>query len=144
MLAYGPKTPGQPCVAGDVLFSKINPRIPRALVVPPTEFALTCSTEFEVLRPRPGYDPYEILVLLLAEQTQRQIQSLTSGTSSSHNRIKTGELLRISVAIPRKGTAKRKAYDRAIAAFRQASEALNASSMTMLASWETVNDLVTG
>lgn len=144
MLAYNPKTPGQPCAAGVVLFSKINPRIPRALVVPRTDFALTCSTEFEVMRPRPGYDAYEILLLLLAEHTQKQIQSLTSGTSSSHNRIKTDELLRISVAIPKKGTAKRRAYDKAVKAFRQANEALNASNMIMLASWKTVNDLVTG
>lgn len=144
MLAYSPKTPGQPCQAGDVLFSKINPRIPRAMVVPRVGFGLTCSSEFEVMRARPGYDPYEIMLLLLAEHAQKQVQSLTSGTSSSHNRIKTDELLRVTLAIPKKGTQRRRSYDQAVRAFRKAYESVNESNMAMLASWTKVNHLVGG
>ena len=43
--------------------------------------------------------------LLLTNIVQKQIQSLTSGTSSSHNRIKDTELLNIKLPWPKKNSS---------------------------------------
>jgi type I restriction-modification system DNA methylase subunit len=97
---YAPKTPGIRVNPGEILLSKINPRIPRALVVPALGDRLLCSTEFEVMIPRNGLDPYHIAFLLLSTVVQNQIRSLTSGTSASHNRIKTRELAQVQLPLP--------------------------------------------
>jgi phosphatidylserine/phosphatidylglycerophosphate/cardiolipin synthase-like enzyme len=39
--------------------------------------------------------------LLLTQTVQNQIKSLTSGTSASHNRIKTAELAKVRIPIPK-------------------------------------------
>jgi predicted RNA methylase len=101
---YAPKTPGIRINPGEILLSKINPRIPRALVVPALGEHLLCSTEFEVMIPRQGLDPYYISFLLLSEVAQNQIRSLTSGTSASHNRIKTKELAQVKLPLPSPGS----------------------------------------
>ena len=143
LIAYEPKTPGKPCAPGDLLFSKINPRIPRVLVVPDMPFELMCSTEFEVMRPKSGYSAYEIMLLLLSEYAQNQICSLTSGTSSSHNRIKTKELLSIKLAIPKASSVKRKIYDKAIKAFEKANILLNESNVLLQETSKELNDIFT-
>ena len=143
LIEYDPKTPGRPCGKGDLLFSKINPRIPRALVVPDLPFELTCSTEFEVMKPKAGHSAHEIMLLLLSMYAQNQICSLTSGTSSSHNRIKTKELLSIKLVIPKKGTQKRNKYDEAVKAFTEANTCLNESNILLQRAWKEMNDLVT-
>ena len=48
--SYRPTTACRRCVAGDVLLSKINPRIVRICIVPETPWKLACSTEFAILR----------------------------------------------------------------------------------------------
>jgi hypothetical protein len=95
--SYAPKTPGVPVKPGEILFSRINPRIPRVLVVPKLEGEILCSTEFEVMKAKPGYDPYLVCFLLLTPAVQREILLKTSGTSASHNRIKTRELGNLSL-----------------------------------------------
>ena len=47
---YEPTTSCIRCKPGDVLLSKINPRIMRVCVVPESRWALACSSEFAVLR----------------------------------------------------------------------------------------------
>ncbi len=143
LVDYDPKTPGKPCSPGDILFSKINPRIPRVLVVPDLQFDLSCSTEFEVMKAKSGYSAYEIMLLLLSEDAQNQIRSLTSGTSSSHNRIKTRELLSIKFAIPKLGTTMRKKYDKAIIEFTKENIRLNESNIALQRVWSEVNELGT-
>jgi hypothetical protein len=86
-----------PVKPGEILFSRINPRIPRVLVVPKLEGEILCSTEFEVMKAKPGYDPYLVCFLLLTPVVQREILLKTSGTSASHNRIKTRELGNLSL-----------------------------------------------
>lgn len=86
--SYEPITPGLPVEPGEVILSRINPRIPRAAVVPDLGRTLLCSSEFEILRPTNGVSPYTLVFLLLCPFVQGQIQSLTAGTSSSHSRIK--------------------------------------------------------
>ncbi len=116
---YAPKTPGVPVKPGEVLLSRINPRIPRVLVVPDFGQPILCSSEFEVMRPKTGVDPYLIAFLLLSQAAQTQIQSLTSGTSASHNRIKTKELAQVSLPVPRTGSEAAKKLKRQLADYKQ-------------------------
>lgn len=104
VIKYKPLYPGNECLTGEILFSKINPRIPRVSVIPESDFRLTCSTEFEILEPNEKKYTYLLRILLLSDLVQKQINSLTSGTSSSHNRIKEAELMNIQLPWPRKGT----------------------------------------
>lgn len=143
LLEYEPKTPGKFCQAGDILFSKINPRIPRALVVPDFPFDLTCSSEFEVMHPKDGYSAHEIMMLLLSEYAQKQIQSLTSGTSSSHNRIKTKELMSIKLIIPKPDSQKRNAYDELVKTFMTANIQLNDANTSLQEVWKEMDSLTT-
>ncbi|NGX96106.1 MAG: N-6 DNA methylase, partial [Candidatus Afipia apatlaquensis] len=46
---FKPISKGRLCESGDILFSKINPRIPRLAVVPETNEAFVCSNEFEII-----------------------------------------------------------------------------------------------
>lgn len=97
---YNPKYPGLNCEAGDLLFSKINPRIPRMIIVPELNVPLTCSSEFEVLKAKKGLTNEELKVLLSLPMVQEQIVNLTSGTSSSHNRIKSKDLANVVIPVP--------------------------------------------
>lgn len=103
---YRPTTAGIRCQTGDVLLSKINPRIPRICVVPEVPWRLGCSTEFAVMRPVNNLvSPWELLLLLRSGPVQAQMRTLTSGTSSSHNRIKDRDLATIIIPIPKPKTS---------------------------------------
>jgi len=142
LLNYRPKYPGQACRAGDVLFSKINPRIPRVLVVPKLPVPLTCSTEFEVLRVKPDFSAFSLALLLLSTFAQNQILSLTSGTSSSHNRIKTAQLLDVRLPIPRPNTPAHTEFKRATQTFEKAQQRLQQSAYDSYESLVTTNHLL--
>jgi type I restriction-modification system DNA methylase subunit len=86
--SYQPVTPGIPVEPGEIILSRINPRIPRVAVVPDLGRKLLCSSEYEIMRPKPGVSPYYVAFMLLSSFVQEQIQSLTAGTSASHSRIK--------------------------------------------------------
>ena len=90
--SYQPVTPGLPVEGGEVILSRINPRIPRVAVVPNLGRKLLCSSEYEILRPKSGVSPYLLAFILLSPFVQKQIQSLTAGTSASHSRIKPGKV----------------------------------------------------
>lgn len=100
VLSYDPISKGRLCNIGDILFSKINPRIPRMAVVPESDVMLVCSNEFEILQPKADIGPYAICFLLKTSYVSRQIEDLTSGTSSSHSRIKREQLAEIKVPYP--------------------------------------------
>jgi hypothetical protein len=108
LLKYNPKYQGTLCKPGDLLFSKINPRILRVLVVPNLGIDLTCSSEFEIMNSNIDITNYGIKLLLMLPSVQTQINYLTSGTSSSHNRIKSIHLEDVLIPLPRKNT---KLYD---------------------------------
>ena len=100
VLSYDPISKGRACYPGDILFSKINPRIPRMTVVPLFEKSLVCSNEFEILQPIADIGAYAICFLLRTSYIGKQIANLTSGTSSSHSRIKREQLADILVPYP--------------------------------------------
>ena len=119
LLTYEPKYQGTVCRPGDLLFSKINPRILRVLVVPDLGFSLTCSSEFEILNSNIEISNYGLKLLLMLPSVQTQINYLTSGTSSSHNRIKSADLANVLIPLPKAKTklyeelfAKAKEYER--------------------------------
>lgn len=121
---HQPKTPGTRVFPDEILFSKINPRIPRVFVMPDWKRKTLCSSEFEVMKAKKGIDPYLISFLLLSETVQNQIVNLTSGTSASHNRIKTNELFNVMLPMPKAGTEYEKKLQSAIKEYRQVMESL--------------------
>ena len=108
ILTYNPKYAGIVCKPNDLLFSKINPRILRVLVVPELNLNLTCSSEFEIINSNCEINNYGLKLLLMLPSVQTQINYLTSGSSSSHNRIKSADLSNVLIPMPRKNT---KLYD---------------------------------
>lgn len=129
---YAPKHSGIPCQPGDLLFSKINPRIPRVLIVPSLRMPLTCSSEFEIMNSKIHIDNYAIMMLLRSPMVQEQIQFLTCGTSSSHNRIKTKELKQVLLPIPKAGTDTLIEFKETAQKFKQSIEILNTTYLNLV------------
>jgi type I restriction-modification system DNA methylase subunit len=125
---YRPITPGVPVEPGEVIISRINPRIPRVAVVPHFDRPLLCSSEFEVLRPKNGLSAHALAYLLLTAPVQSQICALASGTSASHNRVKPEKLADVLIPLPNKGTQKHKAFGALVAKYEKASNSLTGSS----------------
>lgn len=105
---YGncPRTPGTPVEPGEILLSRINPRIPRVCVIPDFGVPILCSSEFEVMQPKGQLSAYQLAFVLQSRLVQDQICSLTSGTSASHNRIRTDELAQVLIPVPKSGSRK--------------------------------------
>ena len=101
--SYAPTSVSIRCQPNDVLISRINPRIVRICVVPNLGRPVACSPEFAVLRCRKNVDPRMLALVLRSPLVQQQIQTLTSGTSASHNRIKSRELAAVQIPWPRPG-----------------------------------------
>lgn len=104
---YSPICKGRECSEGDIIISKINPRIPRMAVVPKYPLSLVCSNEFEIMRPTGVIGGQLLCCLLKSKNVMRQIENLTAGTSSSHSRIKTEQLADILIPIPDSEDAKK-------------------------------------
>lgn len=95
-----PVSKGRECYQGELIFSKINPRIPRMAVIPERDVRLVCSNEFEIMRSKGLIDMHVLCFLLKTKMVMSQIEGLTSGTSSSHSRIKREQLADILIPIP--------------------------------------------
>jgi predicted RNA methylase len=132
-LNHAPKTPGIAAHAGEVLISRINPRIPRVCVTPDLQRRTLCSAEFEVMKCNNGVSPYSIAYLLQTEVVQNQIRSLTSGTSASHNRIRTRELSEVLIPIARPGSKAAAQLLDIFAEYESASIALVSSTIQLAA-----------
>lgn len=98
---FEPISKGRSCQEGDLIFSKLNPRIPRMAVVPRREYEMVCSNEFEIMRIKGEVDVHTLCFLLRTENVKNQIENLTSGTSSSHSRIKQEQLAEIMIPVPK-------------------------------------------
>ena len=98
---FNPISKGRITKSNDILFSKLNPRISRICVVKEyPNYQFVCSNEFEIMRAINQEDTFLISRLLKTSFVQKQIESLTSGTSSSHSRIKTEQLMNILIPNP--------------------------------------------
>lgn len=84
-----------------VLLTKLNPRIPRVwLPFPSSSRRSLCSTEFLVLKPKDGV-PREFLFSLVSSGTFFEVyETMVTGTSGSHQRIRPEHLLNMEVVIP--------------------------------------------
>lgn len=128
---HAPKTAGLSTLPGDVLISKINPRIPRVAVTPDFGVRTLCSSEFEVLRPKGRISPHALAYLLQTKLVQDQIQSLTSGTSASHNRIRSKELATVTVPLPKEGTKAFASFQQLVQGYEDAATALVGATMRL-------------
>ena len=120
--SYEPITPGSPVYPGEVIISRLNPRIPRVLVVPDFGGPTLCSTEYEILTPKKHVGPYALAYLLLHPIVQDQIHALTAGTSASHSRVKPERIRDIRVPWP--AADSRKAFDHMINEYEASMTAL--------------------
>lgn len=84
-----------------ILVSKLNPRIERTwFAYPRPEHRSVASTEFLVLRPKLNL-PLEFVYLLARSQAfQERLRELSGGTSTSHQRAKPDDFLRVEVIAP--------------------------------------------
>ena len=84
-----------------VLLSKLNPRIPRVWLPAVTgNMRSICSTEFLVLRPRPGYSREFIYGLCSSATFQEIFVTMVTGTSGSHQRVKPEYLEKMAIPSP--------------------------------------------
>ena len=97
---FNPVSKGRKCYPEELIFSKINPRIPRMAVIPCGNMDLVCSNEFEIMKSKGIIGMYALCFLLKTKSVMSQIENLTSGTSSSHSRIKREQLEDILIPIP--------------------------------------------
>lgn len=128
---FEPISKGRTCREGDIIFSKLNPRIPRMAVVPIRPYNMVCSNEFEIMRAKQGVDAYTLCFLLRTESVKNQIENLTSGTSSSHSRIKQEQLAEIMIPIP-KSKKKKEEYREANTIIKEAVELIYSAERSLL------------
>jgi len=84
-----------------VLLSKLNPRIPRIwLPNVKDEHRAICSTEFLVAIPKPDVSREFLYCLFSSPEFLDRFSVLVTGTSSSHQRVKAGDLLATEVTVP--------------------------------------------
>jgi type I restriction enzyme S subunit len=83
---------------GAVLLSKLNPEIERVwLADVEANDRAVCSTEFLVLDPRPPYGRSYAYCVMRSPEFRRQLESLVTGTSKSHQRAHAAAILGLGV-----------------------------------------------
>ena len=84
------------------LVSKLNPRIPRLWLINDDKDGLRkiSSTEFLVMIPREKFNLNFLHTFFQSSYFQNIFQSRTTGTSTSHQRVKPNDLLNIPMVIP--------------------------------------------
>ncbi len=85
---------------GDVLFSKLNPRIPRVWVPRAGSVNNICSPEFLVLRPSPSLHSQYVSAWFTGGIFFRLVLDAVSGTTGSHQRLDSHSFGRLPVALP--------------------------------------------
>ena len=130
--SYAPKTPGLPVLPGEIVMSRINPRISRVCVIPDVGVKLLCSSEFEVMRAKDAIDPYLIAYLLQTEAVKNQVISLVSGTSASHSRIRTVDLGQVLLPMAKRGSKIAANFDELVADYKRVLNSLAKYSMELI------------
>ena len=107
-----------PVPGGCVLLSKLNPRIPRIwLPYPDPAHRAIASTEFLALTPRPPMVREFVYCLLQSDGFYERFSSCSSGTSTSHQRVKPTDFMKLTATLPPKPLLSRFA-DHVIPLFR--------------------------
>ncbi|MBO1030008.1 hypothetical protein IPV09_01510 [Tessaracoccus sp. SD287] len=83
---------------GEILISRLNPRIPRVHIVPRTlPFESVASTEFVALNPRPAADPDFTRYFLLSSAVRGRLHSEVRSATRSHQRVDPDVILQLRV-----------------------------------------------
>ena len=86
---------------GCILVSKLNPRIPRLWILHSQEnIRCICSTEFLPLFPKSNELFEFIFFTCTSSEFKDKFSSLVGGTSTSHQRVKSEDLLDMNICIP--------------------------------------------
>ena len=85
---------------GAVLQSKLNPHIPRVWFTGDVGEQAVCSTEFLPWIARKGASKELLYCILRNETFEARVQSLVTGTSNSHQRVKHGQIASLPVVLP--------------------------------------------
>jgi len=90
---------------GAILFSRLNPSIPRVWWARTRKdvFASVGSTEYLVAQPRHGTASSFLYSLLVSDDFRAEVVARVTGTSNSHQRVKPGSVLEIEVVVPSAG-----------------------------------------
>lgn len=84
-----------------VLISKLNPRIPRVwLPFPSEETRSIGSTEFMIMRPEDGISREFLYSLFRSDEFHDRFAICSGGTSTSHQRVKPPNFLKLPVVLP--------------------------------------------
>lgn len=87
-----------PVPSNAVLVSKLNPRIPRVWFVSEPGDDAICSTEFLAWTAKEAFGIAFVYTLAASPAFNRAMQQLVTGTSSSHQRVRSGRLAEVRVA----------------------------------------------
>jgi type I restriction enzyme S subunit len=85
---------------GEILVSKLNPRIPRVLRAISHEVPTLASTEFIALRPGPCIDERFVRYLLTSEPIRQGMDAATMSVTRSHQRVRPEAVTKMWVHIP--------------------------------------------
>jgi type I restriction enzyme S subunit len=85
---------------GEVLVSKLNPRISRVLIARPHSVPTLASTEFIALSPGDRLDPRFLGYWLQTETTRQRLDGATMSVTRSHQRIRPDVLTRTWLDLP--------------------------------------------
>ncbi|PXX53347.1 type I restriction enzyme S subunit [Nocardia tenerifensis] len=86
-----------------VLFSKLNPEIPRVWnVTPANAVPALASTEFLVLTPRGDVSTHELWAVTAQQDFREVVAARVTGTSKSHQRVRPTDVLAAEVVDPRR------------------------------------------
>ena len=84
-----------------VLLSKLNPHIPRIWLPDIGNVArAVCSTEFLVARPKVDFSREFLFCLFTSSQFASEYVALVTGTTGSHQRVKSESVLQVKLALP--------------------------------------------
>ncbi len=86
---------------GEVLISKLNPRISRVFVASSHAIPTLASTEFIALRPGREIEPRFLCYWLQAEPTRQLLDAATLSVTRSHQRVRPETLLDASMDVPK-------------------------------------------
>ncbi len=87
---------------GEVLISKLNPRIARVVVAEPHDMPTVCSGEFVILRPQ-NIDARFLFWLLLSETTRQALGSQVQSVTRSQQRARPDDVTKMWIRVPSLG-----------------------------------------
>lgn len=84
-----------------LLVSKLNPEIPRVWIPSlDSSFKKICSTEFMVFQPTPKSNRSFLWTMFSEKKIQARMESMVTGTSKSHQRVKPKDVSKILIPCP--------------------------------------------